>query len=193
MEVRGLFLRVWDWSCDRLILRRRHEAGISRSGFCAGSQARHGVGAHGFPSQFLEEVVEFFLIRLTHVGERFESGRPGQSNGAAAIDDGEVAVAGEHLQWREGVAPGIAEEGPLVLEARGFSGGDFFPQGTGGESDGNDDHRVFPGALIDSADEVLDVFRIAGVVRPELGEVSGVVIGRFFGLERATLPVFGPR
>jgi len=64
------------------------------------------VVAHGVPGDLLQQCVELGLVLVAHVLHRLEGigHRQAQTGGAAAVDGGKVAVAGEDLQRGQPVA-----------------------------------------------------------------------------------------
>ena len=86
------------------------------------------------------------------------SGGHRQADGAATIDDREMAVTRQHLQGRLRMAPRVAEEVPLRRSApepdRRRSSRE---EGNRRLSDRYDEHHILAEPLVHTADEVLDV------------------------------------
>lgn len=79
------------------------------------------MSADGVPGDLLEQCVELRFVVVAHVFERLESTGHGQADGAFAVNNGVVAVAGENLQRWIGVTPGVAEKIALGFEAGAFT------------------------------------------------------------------------
>ena len=79
------------------------------------------MSAHGIPGDLLEHRIELRFVVVAHVFEQFEGTGHRKSDWAFAIDDGEVAVAGQDLQRCLRVPPVVAEAVGLGFEAGGFA------------------------------------------------------------------------